>query len=64
MVLHQSNFYMKSYQSKYFRVMFHLLKYYQNQNLQIIRTIFNTNFLKLIVLHFYIASAPISFCFV
>ena len=34
MVLHQSKFYIRCYKSKYFRVIFQLLKYYQNEDLQ------------------------------
>ena len=54
-VLLQSIFCMKCYKSKYFHITFHLMKCYQNQNLQIyyvieiiICTIFNTNFSKFI----------------
>ena len=34
-VLDQLKFYMKCHKSKYFRVIFHLLKHYQDQNLVI-----------------------------
>ena len=35
MVLHQSKFCMKYHKPKYFRINFHPMKYYQNQNVQI-----------------------------
>ena len=68
MVLPQSKYYMKCFKSEYFRLLFHLLKCYQNHNLKfnhvikiITGTIFDTNFLKFIVLHFYIVSTTIRF---
>ena len=71
MVLSQSKFPLKCYKSKYFHVTFHLLKYYKNQIfklfsyiIQIItNTIFDTNLLKSIILHFHIVNASIIFSF-
>ena len=34
MVLQQSKFSMKGHKPKYFRMIFHQIKYYQNQNLR------------------------------
>ena len=68
MVLDQPNFCGKCYKSECFRLIFHLLMNYQNQNLQIYydvkiktRTIFNANFYKFMILHFYIVSTAIRF---
>ena len=68
MALDQSNVCKKCYKSKYFRMVFHLLKYYQKifSNLImstkiITRTIFDTNFLKFIILYFYIVSTTTRF---
>ena len=68
MALDQSNVCKKCYKSKYSRMVFHLLKYYQKifSNLAmstkiITRTIFDTNFLKFIILYFYIVSTTTRF---
>ena len=57
MVLQQSKFFIKCHKSKYFCMIFHPIKYYQNQNLNFnyvteitTSTIFKINFFK--ILHF------------
>ena len=68
MALDQSNVCKKCYKSKYFHMVFHILKYYQKRFSNLImstkiitRTIFDTNFLKFIILYFYIVSTTTRF---